>query len=116
MKQVKVFVLFLVLVILVVAAYQNIEPIRGKAITLKLDLYFSKWETKPIPIAFIAPTCFLTGIFIMVLYNIGTTFGLRRQVKSLENALKKTRSLESDLSDDAMEENEEESPPAVVST
>ena len=91
MKQLKMVVFALLLVLVVVAAYQNIEPIRGKYITLGLDLYVAQWETQPIPIGFLLPLCFVGGLLIMGLYDFGTTFRLRRQVRGLEKELRAYR-------------------------
>ena len=97
MKQLKIIILVLLFLLLIVAGIQNIEPLRGKYITLQLDLYLKnfKWETKPIPIGFVAPFCFLMGIFLMGLIDFLTMFRLRREVKQLTNEVKSYRGHES---------------------
>lgn len=83
MKQMKMMVLVLLFVLLVVIGIQNIEPLTGKYVTLQLNLFFSKWETKPIPLGFVAPICFLAGVFLMGLIDFSTLFRLRREIKQL---------------------------------
>jgi len=104
MKQLKIIVLVLLFVLLIVAGIQNIEPLRGKYITLQLDLYLKnlKWETKPIPIGFVAPFCFLMGIFIMGIIDFFTMFRLRREVKQLTNEVKSYRGHDTYASSDSI--------------
>lgn len=105
MKQLKIIVLVLLFVLLIVAGIQNIEPLRGKYITLQLDLFVKnmKWETKPIPIGFVAPFCFLLGIFLMGIVDFFTMFRLRRNVKQLTNEVKSYRGQNTYASSDSMD-------------
>ena len=84
MKQLKMVVLVLLFVLLVVAGVQNIEPLTGKYVTLQFNLFVDQWETKPIPLGFVAPICFLAGVFLMGLIDLSTLFRLRREVKQLK--------------------------------
>jgi uncharacterized integral membrane protein len=92
MKQVKMILLLLIIILAVTAAYQNITPIKGKYITLGLDLYKVKWETTPIPLGFVIVMCFFAGALIMLLVDIPVWFRRRKQVRALEKELAAYRS------------------------
>jgi len=71
----------------VTAAYQNITPIKGKSITLGLDLFVAKWQTHPIPLGFVIVMCFVGGALIMALVDIPMLFRLRKRVRVLDKEL-----------------------------
>ncbi len=87
MKQVKTIVMLLLIILAVTAAYQNISPIKGKTITLGLDLYVASWQTQPIPLGFVVVLCFVAGAFIMGLVDFPAMLRLRKRVKTLEKDL-----------------------------
>ena len=87
MRMVKVIFLLFVFLILFIAVWQNIPSVLEKDIVFRLDLYWVRWESAPIPFYLITPLCFFAGIAIMGLFDIGTIFRLRRRVKRLEKEL-----------------------------
>ncbi len=88
MRFLKLLVTILVLLLLFIAAWQNIPPILEKDITLQLDLYWWSWQSKPIPIYLIIPLCFFAGMLLTGLVNFGTIFRLRHKVRALEKELR----------------------------
>ncbi len=88
MRFLKVLVSFLVLLLLFIAAWQNIPPILEKDITFQLDLYWWSWQSRPIPIYLIIPLCFLAGMVLMGLFDLGNILRLRHKVRSLEKELR----------------------------
>jgi uncharacterized integral membrane protein len=115
MKGLKIILTLVVLVILLVAAWQNIPPVLEKSITFQLDLHWIKWQTEPIPLYLIIPVCFLVGFGLMWIIDLSTRMRLRRQVRTLEKELRGLRaqtgynsstSLES-YSDEPLEEEDE---------
>lgn len=91
MRQLKTIVVLLLVIIALTAAYQNITPIKGKAITLGLDLYLAKWETPPIPLGFVIVMCLLGGALIMAFVDVPVLFRLRKRVRELEKDLARYR-------------------------
>lgn len=87
MRLFKVLFGSLVFIVLFVAVWQNIPSILDKDITFRLDLYWVRWESAPIPIYLITPLCFLAGLVVMGIVDVGTIFKLRRRVKRLERQL-----------------------------
>ena len=87
MKGLKVIFALLALLILLVAAWQNIPPILEKSITFRLDLHWVAWETEPIPLYLIIPVCFVAGFGLMWILDLTARMGLRRQVRALEKEL-----------------------------
>ena len=115
MKGLKILLILFALVILLVAAWQNIPPILEKSITFQLDLHWAKWQTEPIPLYLIIPVCFLAGFGLMWLIDLSTRMRQRRKVRALEKELRGLRaqtgydsstSLES-YSDESLEEEDE---------
>ena len=92
MKGIKLILTLLALLILLVAAWQNIPPILEKNVTLRLDLYWVKWQTNPIPLYLIIPTCFVVGFGLMWLLDLSTRMRLRRQIRILEKEVRSVRS------------------------
>lgn len=88
MRLLKVLFVFLVLLLLFIAAWQNIPPILEKDITFRLDLYWWHWESRPIPIYLIVPLCFLAGVVLMGLFDLASMVRLRHKVRTLEKELK----------------------------
>ena len=91
MRFLKVLFGFLILLLLFIAAWQNIPPILEHSITFRLNLYWIQWESRPIPIYLIIPLCFVAGILLMGLVDIFTIFRLRRKVRGLEKELDRLR-------------------------
>lgn len=91
MKGLKILLILLALVILLVAAWQNIPPILEKSITFQLDLHWAKWQTEPIPLYLIIPVCFLAGFGLMWIIDLSTRMRQRRQVRALEKELRGLR-------------------------
>ena len=91
MKGLKLIFTLLALLILLVAAWQNIPPILEKNVTLRLDLYWVKWQTNPIPLYLIIPTCFVVGFGLMWMIDLSTRMRLRRQVRLLEKEVRSLR-------------------------
>jgi uncharacterized membrane protein YciS (DUF1049 family) len=91
MKGVKILLILLVLVIIMVAAWQNIPPILEKSITFQLDLHWAKWQTEPIPLYLIIPVCFLAGFGLMWIIDLSTRMRQRRKVRALEKELRGLR-------------------------
>ncbi len=87
MRFLKILFGSLLFIIVFVALWQNIPSILDKDITFRLDLYWIRWESTPIPIYLITPLCFLAGLVLMGLVDVGTIFRLRRKVKKLERQL-----------------------------
>ena len=115
MKGLKILLILFVLVILLVAAWQNIPPILEESITFQLDLHWAKWQTEPIPLYLIIPVCFVAGFGLMWIIDFYSRMRLRRQVRALEKELRGLRpqtdydsstSLES-YSDEPLEEEDE---------
>jgi|GEM_PF-3095305 uncharacterized integral membrane protein len=88
MRFLKFLLSFLVLLLIFIAAWQNIPPILEKDITFQLDLYWWRWESRPIPIYLIIPLCFLAGVVLMGLIDLGNILRLRHKVRSLEKELR----------------------------
>ena len=119
MKGFKLVFALLAMLILLVAAWQNIPPILEKSITLRLNLHWMQWETEPIPLYLIVPICFLAGFGLMWLLDFSTRMRLRREVRKLEKELRGLRaqtgygspaSLDS-FADEPLEEERESSVP-----
>jgi len=91
MKGLKILLILFALVILLVAAWQNIPPILEKSITFKLDLHWAKWQTEPIPLYLIIPVCFMAGFGLMWIIDLSSRMRLRRQVRALEKELRGLR-------------------------
>jgi uncharacterized integral membrane protein len=115
MKGLKIIFTLFVLVILLVAAWQNIPPVLENSITFQLDLHWIKWQTEPIPLYLIIPVCFVVGFGLMWIIDLSTRMRLRRQVRTLEKELSSLRaetgydsstSLES-YSDEPLEEEDD---------
>jgi len=110
MRQLKTIVVLLLVIIALTAAYQNITPIKGKAITLGLDLYLAKWETPPIPLGFVIVMCLLGGALIMALVDAPVLFRLRKRVRELEKDLALYRPSDTVNAYEVAGEPEEETP------
>ncbi len=91
MKGIKLILTLLVLLILLVAAWQNIPPILEKDVTLRLNLYWVSWQTDPIPLYLIIPVCFVVGFGLMWILDLSTRMRLRRQVRILEKEVRSLR-------------------------
>jgi len=86
MKGLKVILFCLVMIVLLIAVWQNIPPLLEESITFRFHidyLDFSR-QSKPIPVIFVVPLFFLVGMVFMYVVNLGTLFRLRRKVKRLE--------------------------------
>ena len=104
MRFLKVLFIFLVLLLLFIAAWQNIPPILEKDITFRLDLYWWEWASRPIPIYLIVPLCFLAGVVLMGLFDLANTLRLRRKVRTLEKELRNYGPISSYTSSESAEE------------
>lgn len=91
MKGLKVIFALLAMLIVLVAAWQNIPPILENSITLRLNLHWIQWETDPIPLYLIVPICFLAGFGLMWILDFSTRMRLRREVRKLEKELRGLR-------------------------
>ena len=91
MKGLKILLVLFALVVLLIAAWQNIPPILEKSITFQLDLHWAKWQTEPIPLYLIIPVCFVAGFGLMWIIDLSTRMRLRRQVRALEKELRGLR-------------------------
>ncbi len=87
MRTIKLVLSVILLVLVITAGVQNIEPLRGEHITLQLDLFFWKWQTAPIPLGFVAPICFLAGVLLMGAYDLVNTGRIKKQLKGAEKEL-----------------------------
>ena len=72
MKGLKVLLLLTVLTLIFVAVWQNVKPLLGLDVTFGLDLYWIKWETKPIPVIVLCPLAFFAGLALMYFVNVIT--------------------------------------------
>jgi uncharacterized integral membrane protein len=87
MKYLKWSVKFLLISVAVIAAYQNITPITGKTITLRLDLHVASWESAPIPLGFLIVGGFLAGLALTAVRFFVSELRLRGRVRRLEKEL-----------------------------
>jgi hypothetical protein len=87
MKYLKWFFKFLLISVAVIAAYQNITPITGKSITLRLDLHVASWESAPIPLGFLIAGGFLAGVALTALRFLVSELRLRGKVRRMEKEL-----------------------------
>ena len=91
MKGIKFLLALLVLLVLLVAAWQNIPPILEKDITFRLNLHWIGWETKPIPLYLMMPIAFAAGFGLMWILDLSSRMRLRRRVRVLEKEVRALR-------------------------
>lgn len=88
MKGLKLIFWFVVLVILLSLAWQNIPPLLETDITLGFSVWkVGAWQTEPIPLYAVILISFLVGVGLMWLLDLSTRMSLRRQVRALEKEL-----------------------------
>jgi hypothetical protein len=88
MKGLKLALWFVVLLVLLSMAWQNIPPLIETDITLGYEIWnLGAWRTGPIPLYAVIIISFLAGLCLMWLLDLSTRMGLRRRVRSLEKEL-----------------------------
>jgi uncharacterized integral membrane protein len=92
MKGVKLLFWFVVLVILLSLAWQNIPPLLETDITLGFSVWkVGTWQTEPIPLYAVIIISFLVGLCLMWLLDLSTRMSMRRRVRVLEKELRGLR-------------------------
>jgi len=82
MKNVKVILVILFLLLVVILAVQNYDAL-ATPVTFKVNLGFFNYETSQTPLSLIAIITFLIGVLASGLYGITERLRLKRQIKSL---------------------------------
>jgi len=82
MKNVKVILVILFLLLVVILAVQNYDAL-ATPVTFKVNLGFFNYETSQMPLSLIAIITFLIGVLASGLYGITERLRLKRQIKSL---------------------------------
>ncbi len=82
MKNVKVILVILFLLLVVILAVQNYDAL-ATPVTFKVNLGFFNYETSQMPLSLIAIINFLIGVLASGLYGITERLRLKRQIKSL---------------------------------
>ncbi len=88
MKKLKFVITIILFLVLLVLAFQNIEPILENYVVLRANFFFINWQSQPIPLGLILPLGFFAGILLMFFYNFFTDFRLRKEIRSLNKELK----------------------------
>lgn len=85
MKGLKLVFWFVVFVLLVSLAWQNIPPLIETDITFGFSiLKVGAWQTEPIPLYAVIIVSFLAGLCLMWVLDLATRMRLRRQLRILE--------------------------------
>lgn len=93
MKGLKLTLWFIVLLVLLSMAWQNIPPLIETDITLGYEVWnMGAWRTGPIPLYAVIIISFLVGLCLMWVLDLSTRMGLRRRVRTLEKELTGLRS------------------------
>lgn len=92
MKGLKLALWFVVLVILLSMAWQNIPPLIETDITLGYKVWnLGAWSTEPIPLYAVIILSFLAGLCLMWMLDLSTRMSLRRRTRALEKELNALR-------------------------
>jgi len=95
MKNVKVILVILFLLLVVILAVQNYDAL-VTPVTFKVNLGFFNYQTSQMPLSLIAIITFLIGVLASGLYGITERIRLKRQIKNLmKNVREKDKELNS---------------------
>ncbi len=94
MKNVKVILVILFLLLIVILAVQNYDAL-ATPISFKVNLGFLNFETSQMPLSLIAIITFLVGVLASGLYGITERFRLKKQIKTF---IKDVREKDKELS------------------
>lgn len=93
MKGLKLAFWFVVALILLSLAWQNIPPLLDTRITLGYEVWkVGSWQTEPIPLYAVIVLSFFAGLGLMWILDLSLRMNLRRQVRSLQKELSALRS------------------------
>jgi len=92
MKLIKALIVILLMVLIIILAIQNIEPITDQHIVLRLNLVKAQWHTDPIPLGAVIVVSFLTGVFLMWLWYLRNDFQNKKRIRALKKQVKGHRS------------------------
>ena len=87
MKQLKVLIIILFLLLIVVLSVQNYAALTTK-IHFKVDLMFFKYQTADLSIFLIAAVTFLFGVLVTWLFGLSERMAFKRQIKALMKDVK----------------------------
>ncbi|OQY47783.1 MAG: hypothetical protein B6240_05405 [Desulfobacteraceae bacterium 4572_87] len=87
MKQIKVLIVILFLLLIVVLSVQNYHAL-AKTINFKADLLFLKYQTADLSIFLIAVATFLMGVAVTWLFGLAERVALKRKIKTLMEDVK----------------------------
>ena len=87
MKQIKVLVTILILLLIVVLSVQNYAALTTK-ISFKANLLFVNYQTADLSIFLIAVATFLFGVVVTWLFGVSERLGFKRQIKTLMKDVK----------------------------
>jgi len=82
MKQIKVLVIIIFLLLIVVLSVQNYAALTTK-INFKANLLFLDYQTADLSIFLIAVVTFLFGVVVTFLFGLTERFSFKRQIKAL---------------------------------
>ena len=82
MKNVKVILVILFLLLVVILAVQNFEALTTPVV-FRINLGFFDYKTSQVPLSLIAIITFLVGVLAAGLYGITERLSLKRQLKTL---------------------------------
>jgi uncharacterized integral membrane protein len=83
MKYVKVMLIILFVLLVIVVAVQNHEPMSAK-VRFKIDLVFLKYQTAEMSLYLVTVLAFLVGVLASGLNGIAERFRSKRKIKALE--------------------------------
>jgi hypothetical protein len=87
MKQIKVLVVILFLLLIVVLSVQNYAALATK-INFKANLLFLNYQTADLSIFLIAVVTFLFGVVVIWLFGLSERLSFKRQIKALMKDVK----------------------------
>lgn len=87
MKQIKVLVVILFLVLIVVLSVQNYAALTTK-INFRANLLFLNYQTADLSIFLIAVATFLFGVIVVWLFGLSERLSFKRQIKDLMKDVK----------------------------
>ncbi len=87
MKQIKVLITILILLLIVVLSVQNYDALTTK-INFKANLLFWNYQTADLSISLIAVATFLFGVLVTWLFGLSERMGYKRQIKTLMKDVK----------------------------
>ncbi len=82
MKNVKVILVILFLLLVVILAVQNYDAL-ATPVTFKINLGFLNYQTSQVPLSLIAIITFIIGVLASGLYGITERLRLKRQIRTL---------------------------------